>query len=55
MDYLKHLSASGQLWVLLEKDILPLIIWKIKLRKNVFVIINIIYLQNTPEISFHLK
>lgn len=60
MDYLKHLSASGQLLFLLEKDTLQLTsaiyrFWKIKLKKKFFLIIVIIYLQNSPEISFHLK
>lgn len=58
MDYLKHLSASGQLRFLLEKDTLQLSFLKNKTegkKKRFLVIIIIIYVQNAPEISFHLK
>jgi len=66
MDYLKHLSASGQLRCLLEKETLHYIsnssFLKNKTKKKNFfliiiiiIIIIIIYLQNAPEISFHFK
>lgn len=59
MDNLKHLSASGQLFVL-EKETLQLyqkitVSEKQKQKEKKKYIIIVIYLQKGPEMSFHLK